>query len=254
MKPSQASRLLCSYRPNGPADTRHGRALKAIDGEPAMRKLLDEQIAFDQQMCDIVRALRPPADLRQRVEQHAFADAGRPKGSRRFAVLSVIAIVMGMAIIAGLFINMEMERRKNFPGRERVLRLLSDMNEMSGIELQPVQSSLAALQDRMYMRGFDNFILPPELEQLPAVGWRVKPAASGALAQVAIDRENSILYVFRASDYGVVLPPNSGWHTFEHDGWAAALKEQGGVCSMLSLRGEKEAMDGLISSLEKEKK
>ena len=99
------------------------------------------------------------------------------------------------------------------------------------------------------MRGFEGFVLPADLAVLPAVGTRTFKLNGQAVAQVALDRHNSILNVFRATDFGVQLPPGGEWTIFEQEGWAAAIRQQGEVATLLSFRGDRAEIEKFVRSL-----
>ena len=77
-----------------------------------------------------------------------------------------------------------------------------------------------------------------------------RPKLAGQVSQIDVtDSRNAIVYVFRAVDYGVALPETTDWHQFEHEGWAAAIRRQGPVCTMVAFRGTRGEMKSFLSAL-----
>ena len=107
------------------------------------------------------------------------------------------------------------------------------------------------MSDWFYMHGFDGYSLPPELGPLPAMFARVFKSDNGPVAQFAVQKHEMIVHVFRAGEFGVDLPHGEGWRTFDHEGWAAALRRHGGNCYLLAFRGTKAEMDDYLASLPK---
>jgi hypothetical protein len=178
--------------------------------------------------------------------------AAAAKGKRsREALVAILAVVLGVALIAGLLVYFELESRKSFPGRESLQRIVSSANRMTGMELEPVAQKAAGLADWFYVRGFEHYELPPELRDAPAVGSRLYRQDGCAVAQVAIDLHESLIYVFNPKDFGVQLPTNGEWRVFEIEGWAAAARQGEKSCTMLTFHGSDGEMQEFISELEK---
>jgi hypothetical protein len=240
---------LAVYCEEKTVDPRCQKALKAIENDATLRAKLAEQVAFDRQMVELVRAIRAPQDLRTRLENTQKAVA-KEKRSRE-ALVAIMAVVLGIALMAGLFIYSEMESRKAFPGRDALEGLVASANQMSGVELEPVAQPAGQLADWFYMRGFENFAVPPELRTMPAVGSRFFRKDGCPVAQIAVDMHESLLYIMRAKDFGVELPADGAWRIFETEGWAAAALQSDGDCVMVTFRGTEAEMSDFIERLKK---
>jgi hypothetical protein len=240
---------LAAYSEEKTVDPRCQKAMKAIENDAASRARLAEQVAFDQQMVELVRAIRAPQDIRARLEKNQVA-AAKEKRSRE-AIVAISAVVLGIAVIAGLLVYQGMQSRKAFPGREALEGLVSSANRMSGVELEPVSQPTGQLADWFYMRGFENFAVPPELRKVPAVGSRFFRQEGSPVAQVAIDLHQSLLYIINAKDFGVQLPADGDWRIFETEGWAAAARQNDGGCVVLTFRGTEAEMSDFLEQLKK---
>jgi hypothetical protein len=154
-------------------------------------------------------------------------------------------------VIVGFAVWTVMEKMEKFPGRENVERMLSATSKMSGVELEPMTATSGMLGDWFYMRGFEAYTLPPEIGELPVVGSRVLWIDQHPIAQLAVDRQNSILYVFRAENFGVEIPETGTWRMIDYEDWVAGVRRNGGLCYMVAMRGSKEDLQTFLQSLKK---
>jgi hypothetical protein len=125
-------------------------------------------------------------------------------------------------------------------------------NAMDGVELEPMSTEVWRLGDWFYMRGFEGFAVPPEIASLPVVGSRVFKMDGIPVAQLAVEKQNSIVYVFRPGDFRMRLEDGADWRIFDHIGWAAALRRQGETCTMIAFRGSKLDMKSMLQSLKQQ--
>lgn len=251
MNAEDAAALLPLYRPGRPADSRLQKAVRTAEKDPALAQQLAEQQAFDDRITEVIRSITPPADLMAKLRQGgARTDAPPPKLRSQAFHPVVLTAILGVLLIAGFIGWTVMERMEKFDGKEAVERIVATPRKMSGLELDNVNSTTGSMQDWFYMRGFEGFHVPPELAGLPVVGSRVFRIEGHAIAQLAVDKNESILYVFRASDFGVDVPADQPWRLMEHDGWAAALRRQGDICSVLAFRGTKGEMKTFLTTLQ----
>jgi len=187
-----------------------------------------------------------------RISAFAWRRRGSPPPKRRRsreAIVAISAVVLGIALMAGMLVYSQMQSRQAFPGREALEGLVSSANRMSGVELEPVAQPVGQLTDWFYMRGFENFVVPPELRKIPAVGSRFFRQDGNPVAQVAIDLHQSLLYIMNAKEFGVQLPAEGDWRIFEADGWAAAARQSDGTCVVLTFRGTEAEMSDFLAQL-----
>jgi hypothetical protein len=144
-----------------------------------------------------------------------------------------------------------MQNSTRFEGREAVEQMIEGAAEMAGVELEPVASSAGQLGDWFYMRGFEGYVLPPELAALPAVGSRVAAVDGRSVAQVAVEKHELVLHVFDAAKFGIGLEPGGPWQIFTHEGWAAAVRRAGPTCYLLTTQGTAAEMEAIVKSLTK---
>jgi hypothetical protein len=101
------------------------------------------------------------------------------------------------------------------------------------------------------LQGFNGFTLPEEVAALPAIGWRVfrEGQSSHRVAQFVVENHQTVVFVFRSSDFGVQPDAPKDWRTFEFEGWAAAITERAGMCTVLTFRGTEAEMKTFLSTL-----
>jgi hypothetical protein len=147
---------------------------------------------------------------------------------------------------------LKLEADKDFPGRPWVEDFIELNNHMTGAELERTDSRAGDLADKLMLQGFADFSLPSEIAPQQAVGCRVfRHGPSGhKVVQIAIDLNNSLVFVFRTSDFGVQPGASGEWRIFEHEGWAAAIRQFHGLCVLVTFRGSESDMRNMINSLQ----
>ncbi len=246
MKAEEAEILIQGFRPGKPTDSRTQKAVEYSEGHDTLRIQLEEQRLFDEHIGGLIRCIRPPGDLREKLAALSGAKAANPGSLRHHAILPVLA---GVLVLVGIAIFFYMQNSTRFEGREAVEHMIEDTAEMSGVELEPVSSSAGQLGDWFYMRGFEGYSLPPELAPLPAVASRVAAIDGRSVAQVAVEEHHLVVHVFDAAKFGVGLESGAPWRVFTHERWAAAVRRQGPTCYLLTVLGSAADMEAIVSSL-----
>jgi hypothetical protein len=250
MNNEEASFLLPLHRPGRPSEGRLLKAVRRAEKDPELCAQLSGQIEFDERIVEVIRSIQPPDDLHQKLRAAAAkCDSQKRTVASHAFHPAVLTAILGVLLIVGFFVWTALERMEKFAGREAVERMLATTSKMSGVELDAIATQTGTMGDWFYMRGFEGFSVPREMAGLPTVGSRVFRQDGHPIAQVAVDRHESILYVFRASDFGIELPADEPWRLIEFEGWAAALQRHGDICSMLAFRGEKADMRQFLASL-----
>ncbi len=251
MRIKTAEALIPCYRTGKQMETRIIKAAHTAEADATLRSKLEAQLDFDEKMVDAVRTIAPPETSCVRTG----VVGGRPLTAKpslrsQLAHPAMLPVVAGAILIIGFLIWTELDNRSDFPGRGSVEKMVSTAHDMSGAELDPARGAAGQLGDMFYMRGFEGFSLPKELAALPVAGTRVFKQNGRPVAQVATDHRNALLYVFHAADFGVDLHGESAWRIFDQDGWAAAVREKHGLCTLITFRGETDEMQDFIKQLE----
>ncbi len=252
MNTEDAAALLPLHRPGREAAGTLKKAIALAEKDPALAAQLAQQRTFDEQIGAVIKSIAPPENLRAKLlEAGGRPDAEKPKLRSNAFHPAVLTAILGVLLIVGFLAWTVMERMEKFAGREAAERMLAGTSKMSGVELDPVSTTAGAMEDWFYMRGFEGYAVPPELSALPALGSRVYRIEGHPIAQIAVDRHESIVYVFRASDFGLDLSENEPWRLMEYEGWVAALQRRGDICSMVAFRGKKPEMREFLATLKK---
>lgn len=234
------------FRPGKPMDPRTIKAARIAEKDEHLRRKLNEQMDFDEQVVAAIHSIQPPENLRQKLSALG-APERRPQSFRsQLAHPAILSALAGMLLIVGFIVFHEMDA---FPGKESVEQMIAKTDEMSGVELEPARGKAGDLGDAFYMRGFEGYVLPPELAALPAVGTRVFKQNGHRVAQIAVDTHNALLFVFRGSDFGVDLGEEIHWKVFTENDWVAAVRSDKNLCTMITFRGGKPEMERFLATL-----
>jgi hypothetical protein len=250
MNAQTAETLIRCHRPGKASDARTQKAVKFAEQDPELQKKLSEQIQFDEQIIDVIHYIKPPDNLRQKLSTLS-AQPGAEKASLKRQVINpaVLTAILGVILFVGVVAFFVMERMEKFPGHESVEGLLGTAAKMTGAEFEPLTTTTSQLGDWLYMRGYEGYEVPPEVAALPVVGSRVFHYDNRTVAQAAIDKHESLLYQFHASEFGVQLPPDGDWVVLKKDEWVGAIRQHGDHCFLVAFRGSKAEMRVFLQSL-----
>ena len=252
MNAETAETLFRCYRPGKPPEGRTQKAIKFAQQDPELQQKLQEQIKFDEEIMEVIHYIRPPDNLRQKLDDlTAQPREEKTRLRRRIINPAVLTALLGVLVLMGVVGFLVKERMEKFPGRESVEGLLGTAAKMSGAELEPVSTTTDQLGDWLYMRGYEGYEVPPEVAALPVVGSRVFRYDGRTVAQAAIDQHAMLLYQFHASHFGVDLPQNGDWLVLSRDEWVGAVRQRGDHCFLVAFRGSKGEMRDLLKSLSK---
>jgi hypothetical protein len=252
MNAQTAETLLRCYRPGKPADSRTQKAVRFAETDPELQPKLAAQLEFDQQIVSVIHFIKPPDNLRQKLNDLTAAPTvAKTKLRSQIINPAILTALLGVLLIIGVVVFIVLERMEKFPGREAVESLLGGAAKMTGVELETVTTTTSQLEDWLYMRGYEGYEVPPELATLPVVGSRVFRNEGRPVAQLAVDHHNSLVYQFHASEFGVQLPSDGGWQVLTKDDWVGAIRQHGDHCFLVAFRGTKSDMDDFLKTLPK---
>ena len=239
------------YRPGKKLDPRIIKAVRFAEGDETLRHVLDDQMDFDEQIVEAIHSIRPPENLRAKLDElTAEADGARPAAKLRWFHPSVLAIVFGVLLIIGFGVWVVVEGDEDFPGKAAAVRETAHRarrDEWHGTRADDAacRASLATCALHERLRGLTRCRRNSRL-RARGRSWRVVHVASVIrVAQLAIDQHSAIVFVFRASDFGVRLD-----EPVARDGQRltgrGAVKEQDGLCTLVAFRGDKAEMQQFI--------
>jgi hypothetical protein len=252
MNAHTAETLLRCHRAEKPPDARMQKALRWAEGDPEARERLKDQMDFDKQVLEAIHFIKPPENLRQRLNALGARPRAEQPGLRKQIINpAVLSALVGVAVIVGIIAFFVLDHVERFPGRESVERMIPAPGKMTGLEFDAVSTTTDLLGDWLYMHGYEGYEVPKEISSLPVIYSRVFRLDGKAIAQFAMERHDSLVYEFHASDFGVELPQDGDWRLLVQDDWAAAIRQHGDHCYMILLRGGKSDMKDFLKSLPK---
>jgi hypothetical protein len=250
MNAKTAETLLRCHRAEKPADSRMQKALRWTQGDPEARQRLKDQMDFDQQVVEAIHFIKPPENLRQKLSALGVRPRAEQPGLRKQMINpAVLSALAGVALIVGIIAFFVLDHMERFPGRESVERMIPAPGKLTGLEFEAVSTTTNELGDWLYMHGYEGYEVPKEISTLPVIYSRVFRLDGKAIAQFAMDRHDSLVYEFHASDFGVALPQDGDWRLLAQDEWTAAIRQHGDHCFMILLRGSKSEMNEFLKSL-----
>lgn len=255
MKADTAEILLRCYRPGKRADSKMERALRVAEEDAELKKILSAQLEFDEQITDVIHFIKPPENLRQKLNDLSVQPrADKARLRKQVINPAVVTALCGVLVILGIIVFFIMERLEKFPGRDSVEGMLSNASKMNGTELEQMSSTTGQLGDWFYMRGYDGFEAPQDLVALPVIGSRVFRIDGRTVAQFAVgsaDEMSCLVLQFHASEFGVQLPTENEWKLLTEGEWVGALRQHGDHCVLIARRGTKADMEEFLKTLPK---
>lgn len=246
MNAETARSLIPLYREDRPVDSKVKKAVNFADGDPDLSNELKTQLEFDRRIVGVIRCLKPSPNLKEKLGD----GNGRSNSKARQATNpAILCAIIGVLLLIGIGVYLKMEADKDFPGRSTVVDFIKLNEHMTGAELEQTEARAGDLGDNLMLRGFDTFALPTEIGSQQAAGYRVfRHGPSGhKVVQLAVDLNHSLVFVFRTSDFGI--QPGPDWRYFQHEGWAAAIRQYHGLCVLVTFRGKEADMRTMIQSL-----
>lgn len=177
-----------------------------------------------------------------------------PKKPGFFALIrqpAVLAIALALLVVVGVLVYFTINRMNDFPGKDTVMELAEEANALNGSEFESINPTTAGkLDDWFVMKGFEGFSVPQELQEAKAVGCRIGKHEDIEVAQVALDRKNAMILVFRLADLNIEADA-AGWHIFQQDDLAvAACTDKQNLCVVL-FQGNSDDMPEFLKTVGK---
>ena len=221
------------------------RAVTKARQNPKEAPHLATQKAFDEPLHAEVERIIPPGDL----YLPEFKPPPPPALRSLLRQPAMLAIAIALIVVLGVLILFAMHKMDEFPGREWAMELVDTSLGGAGAEFEPVPlKPTGTLADWFLLKGYDNFVVPPELENAMAVGCRLSRFQGLPIAQVALKQRDSVLFVF--PETRPRLTENSPrWNLYQHGSWAVAVRgtEKNGY--IVAFPGQVEEMGDFLHQL-----
>lgn len=250
MNAETAETLFRCYRPGKTGDGRTQKAVKFAEQDAELQKILKAQVEFDEHIVEVIHYIKPPDNLREKLGTLSAQPRAEKAGLRRHAINpAVLTALVGVLLLVGVIAFLVNERIQKFPGRETVEGLLGTAAKMTGVELEAIDTTTDQLGDWLLLRGYDGYEMPRELTSLPVIASRVFRYDGRTVAQAAVDKHDSLLFQFHASDFGVELPSDGDWRILTRDEWVGAVRQRADHCHLIAFRGTEAEMKQFLASL-----
>ena len=250
MNSKKADQFLPCYRAgqSDPGDSRIAKAVKVAGNDPVLKAKLEAQASFDSEAVEKIEKLEAPDSV---LESMVTAEHPKARGAnlRVFKQPAFLSVGFAFLVMLGVLFYFTYNHINRFAGQERVMELLDTTEEMSGVELEPKVTQLGKLGDWLFSKGFENYQIPPEFAAYKTVGCRVFKQNGARVAQIAVEPNDLIFFIFQPADFGVRMRSRDGWRTFEQDDWAGAVRVWEGACVMIAMRGDKDDIERVLASI-----
>jgi hypothetical protein len=245
MNPRTARNLLSIHieDPNESPTPAVQKALKAIERSPELKAELDGQAALDARARGILGAVEIPFEVEESLAAKVSAlPAGRfnPRDPAIFA--AAVGFLLLVLVLTWNFLG----RPAAFP--PDAVEIAERVLEIEDEPLDRVGEPAGEVEDWFVMKGFDGFKVPEHLAAHLAESGGILKIENQPVAVVTIPQRNARFIVFPAEPFGIDLPEGE-WRTAPIDErYAAAIREEGGMCFMILRRGSLASVRDLIGT------
>lgn len=174
-------------------------------------------------------------------------------GTEHSAVKNPATIAVGAAflILIGVVVWQVSGKVGVFP--EEALKIAAEARRATQDNFSPMDAKASTLPDWFAMQGFEGFQIPPGMEDLNAVGVRTFAFEGASVAQVAVlkDEQKLFLMAFPAEAFEIRSLPTQAWQVSTSGRNAYAIREENGMCFLVTFVGSEAEMKAFLSSSEK---
>ncbi len=247
MNPRTARTRLACHGPSEMTTNRHCRkAVTALEKSDELRRDFERQVAVDEKGVSGLRAIPVPEtiseELRALGRQAVHAPARSRFNPRDPAMLSV---TIGFLLMVGLLTWHFLGRAGVFP--EEALTIAAEGVKLRTEQFEVVEEPAGALEDWFLLKGFDRFRVPPEFARYEAAGARIFKVENQPVAVLAVPENMMFFLIFDPAPLGISIAPEGSWRLAEFDyKYAAALREDKGVCFLVVIRGKKAELEAIL--------
>ena len=246
MSPKSARQFLAIQIPEPPDSREISRARNALAKSPGLLEEYGAQIAVDKAARSVLAGVEiPPSVLGDLGEKAAVVSAARSR--RRFnprdpAMLAVaIGFLLLVAVLAWHFLG----RAGVFP--EEALTIAAEGAKLRTEQFDVVEDNAGHLEDWFVLKGFERFHVPEKFANYQAAGARVFKIENRPVAVLAIPENFMFFLVFDPVPFGISIRPEGSWQIAEFDNkFAAAIREEKGMCFMVVIKGDSKDLARLI--------
>lgn len=244
MNPKAARAILSRCLPESPeASSRSFRkALDVITRSEALRKDYEEQVALDHQARAILTDIVVPPSVAA-----SLSDQAQAMSHRRFSLRdpAMISVCIGFFLLVAVLIWHFMGRAGVFP--EDALAIAAEGAKLQNGQFEIVEQPAGSLEDWFLLKGFERFRIPQNFAHYQVAGARIFKFENHPVAILAVPENAMFFIIFDPASYDIHLAQNT-WRTAEFDyKFAAAIREEEGMCFMVVIKGKQKDLAPLLS-------
>ena len=128
---------------------RMAEAAQVAEADAELRERLNAQVGFDAQLLKAIRAIEPSREFLKQLDALTDSQAhGAPLLRLHLFHPAMLSVIMGVALILGFLVWVEMDRQAAFPGKESVQQIVAIAQDMNGTELESSSVPAGELSDR----------------------------------------------------------------------------------------------------------
>jgi len=247
MNTRTARQILLARRPDGRDDESPGvkEALAAIATDASLSAECEEARIFDRGISADLLAIALPEGVAEQIDDAREEFSGsRHGGSMAMGRPAALAVGFGFLLLIAVLVWNFLGRAGTFP--DDAMKISGSGEQASADEFDSVDDKVGELQDWFMLKGFDNFRVPQGVETFSAVGARIFKVEGEPVAQVAVSEHRMFFYAFAAQPFGIQVVPEGAWRFAEDDGNALAIREEGGICFLITMHGSKRELQKLL--------
>lgn len=244
---SKAARALLVTRFFPKPDSAPPQVRKALSAlSPDMRREVESQASIDLRVSRVLEEITVPDEaVGVLAGQGQAIRAAHSRGHfspRDPAMLSVLIGVLALgALLAWHFLG----RAGEFP--EEALTIAAEGVKLRGDQFEVVEEPVGELADWFLLKGFDRFRVPAQFAQYKTAGARIFKIENRPVAVLAVPENSMFFLVFDPALFGIRMAPGNEWRTAEFDHkYAAAIREDGGMCFLVVIQGAKKDLLSLL--------
>ena len=246
MSPKSARQLLAVHFP-GSTDSREvTRALDVLGKAPVLLAEYEAQVALDKATGDILASVGiPEAVLNDLDARAATISTSRKKHRFNPRDPAMLAVGLGFILLIALLTWHFLGRAGVFP--EEALTIAAEGAKIRAEQYEVVEDKAGNLEDWFVLRGFDRFHVPAKFANFEAAGARIFKIDNRPVAVLAIPENYMRFLIFDPAPLGIKIHPEGSWQFTEFDyKYAAAIREEKGMCFMVVINGTAKDLARLV--------
>ncbi len=171
-------------------------------------------------------------------------------GSEHSAVKNPATIAVGAAFLILIAVVVWQVTGKVGVFPEEAIKIATEARRATQDSFSPMDAKLGTLPDWFAMQGFEGFQIPPGMENLNAVGVRTFSYDGAGIAQVAVlnGEKNLFLISFPAAPFDIRNLPSQAWQVSSAGRNAYAIREENGMCFLITFAGTESEMKAFLAS------